>query len=190
MAMETLYLGLLVFVAEAVVLTLGTIRVMVSMLGERRTALVLGVLEMLIWVSGTSTVIMRVGEIPFLAVCYALGFGVGTALGITCEKKLALGNVVLRIISQNTGKAIAELVREAGYGITTVTGEGVEGPVTVQFVVCKRKDMKEVLDVARGVDPDLFYTYETAGASKVHRPQRGSTWTRLACRRPWPVRQM
>jgi len=188
MAMQTLYLGLLVFVAEAAVLTLGTVRVMVSMLGERRTALILGVLEMLIWVMGTSTVIMRVGEIPFLAVCYALGFGVGTALGITCEKKMALGNVVLRIISQSSGRLIAEQVREAGFGITTVTGEGVEGPVTVQFVVCKRKDMKDVLGVARGVDPNLFYTYETAGASKVHRPQQINTWSRFTRFRPWPAR--
>jgi hypothetical protein len=55
--------------------------------------------------------------------------------------------------------------------ITTVAGEGSEGAVTVQFVVCKRKDMKLVLGEARKVDPDLFYTFETAGgASEVPSP--------------------
>lgn len=184
MTTEIMILGFLVFIAEAVVLTLGTIRVMVSMLGERKLALMLGVVEMLIWVMGTSTVVMKVGEEPFLAVCYALGFGVGTALGITCEKKLALGNVVLRMISQSSGRTIAAAVREAGYGITTVTGEGDAGPVTVQFVVCKRADMKHILSLAREVDPELFYTFETAGASRIQRPERASFWKRLRAKYP------
>jgi hypothetical protein len=52
-----------------------------------------------------------------------------------------------------------------------VAGEGSDGAVTVQFVVCKRKDMKLVLAEARAVDPDLFYTFETAGgASDVPSP--------------------
>ncbi|WP_147821578.1 DUF2179 domain-containing protein [Salidesulfovibrio onnuriiensis] len=184
MTMDTIFLGMMVFLAEAVVLTLGTIRVMVSMLGERKMALLLGVVEMLIWVMGTSTVIMKVGEVPFLAVCYALGFGVGTAMGITCEKKLALGNVVLRIISNSSGRKIAKVVREGGYGITTVTGDGEDGPVTVQFVVCKRKDMKHILSLAREVDPELFYTFETAGASSIQRPEQTSLWSRMKSRRP------
>lgn len=174
----------MVFLAEAVVLTLGTIRVMVSMLGERKMALLLGVVEMLLWVMGTSTVIMKVGDEPFLALCYALGFGVGTALGITCEKKLALGNVVLRIISNSAGRKIAKVVREAGYGITTVTGDGDEGPVTVQFVVCKRKDMKHILSLARDMDPELFYTFETAGASSIQRPEQVSFMGRMKMKSP------
>lgn len=186
---EIFFLGLLIFLAEAAVLTIGTVRVMVSMLGERKLALVLGVVEMLIWVMGTSTVIMKVGEIPFLAVCYALGFGCGTALGITCEKKLALGNVVLRIISQTSGRAIAAKVRHSGYGVTSVTGEGAEGPVNILFVVCKRSDMKHVLEEARSVDLDLFYTFEAAGASKVYRPQRETGWDRMKLRRLKPARR-
>jgi uncharacterized protein YebE (UPF0316 family) len=87
------------------------------------------------------------------------------------EKKLALGNVVVRIISAWRGAEIAQAIRAAGFGITTVAGEGSVGPVTVQFVVCKRKDMKLVLAAARAADPDFFYTFEVAaGASDVHSP--------------------
>jgi len=179
MTNEVLLLGALIFLAEVAVLTLGTVRTMVTVLGESKAAFVLGCLEMMIWVFGTSAVMLKVGDEPFLGVCYALGFACGNVVGIMAEKKLALGNVVIRIISAWKGMDIGHAVRDKGFGITTVAGEGSEGPVTVQFVVCKRKDMKHVLAVAREVDPDLFYTFETAGGvSQVHSPS-GSRVTKL-----------
>lgn len=171
MNMDVLFLGALIFLAEVAVLTLGTVRTMVTVLGESRAAFLLGCLEMILWVFGTSAVMLKVSEAPFLGVCYAVGFATGNVVGIVAEKKLALGNVVVRIISAWRGTEIAEAVRRAGFGITTVAGEGSEGPVTVQFVVCMRKDMNHVLNAARAVDPDLFYTFETAGGvSEVYSP--------------------
>lgn len=161
--MDVFVLGVLIFLAEVAVLTLGTVRTMVTVLGESKAAFYLGCFEMMLWIFGTSAVMLKVGEEPFLGVCYAVGFACGNVVGIMAEKKLALGNVVIRIISQCHGKEIAQSVRQAGFGITTVAGEGSEGPVTVQFVVCKRTDMKHVLTIARMIDPDLFYTFETAG---------------------------
>jgi len=171
MTTEVLFLGILIFLAEVAVLTLGTVRTMVTVLGESKAAFSLGCLEMTLWIFGTSAVMLKVGEEPFLGVCYAVGFAVGNVIGIIAEKKLALGNVVVRIISAWKGAEIALAVRDGGFGITTVAGEGSDGPVTVQFVVCKRKDMKHVLSLARTVDSELFYTFETAGgASEVYSP--------------------
>lgn len=179
MSMDVLFLGLLIFLAEVAVLTLGTVRTMVTVLGESKAAFFLGCLEMILWVFGTSAVMLKVGEEPFLGVCYAVGFACGNVVGIMAEKKLALGNVVVRIISAWQGADIAYAVRQAGFMITTVAGEGSQGAVTVQFVVCKRKDMKHVLSIARGIDPDLFYTFETAGgASEVCSPS-GSRVSKL-----------
>nr|WP_321514389.1 DUF5698 domain-containing protein [uncultured Pseudodesulfovibrio sp.] len=179
MNMEVLFLGVLIFCVEVVVLTLGTVRTMVTVLGESRAAFSLGCLEMTLWIFGTSTVMLNVGEEPVLGVCYAAGFACGNVVGIMAEKKLALGNVVVRIISAWKGHEIAEAVRGGGFMITTVAGEGSDGPVTVQFVVCKRKDMKHLLTVARSVDPDLFYTFETAGGASTISSPSGSRINRL-----------
>ena len=92
MNMDVLFFGVLIFLAEVAVLTLGTVRTMVTVLGESRAAFGLGVLEMSLWIFGTSAVMLRVGEEPFLGVCYAMGFAVGNVVGILAEKKLALGN--------------------------------------------------------------------------------------------------
>jgi len=170
-SVDVIFLGVLIFLAEVAVLTLGTVRTMVTVLGESKAAFFLGCLEMTLWVFGTTAVMLKVGDEPFLGVCYAVGFACGNVVGIMAEKKLALGNVVVRIISAWQGHEIAQAVRSAGFMITTVAGEGSDGPVTVQFVVCKRKDMKYVLATARETDPDLFYTFETAGgASEVFSP--------------------
>ena len=171
MTLDVLFLGLVIFFLEVMALTIGTVRTIVTMLGESRAAFYLGCLEMTLWVFGTSAVMTKVGDIPVLGLFYAVGFATGNVVGILAEKKLALGNVVVRVISAWKGGEIAEAVRRAGFMITTVAGEGSDGAVTVQFVVCKRKDMKTVLAEARAVDPDLFYTFETAGgASDVPSP--------------------
>ncbi|MEF2231057.1 MAG: DUF5698 domain-containing protein [Pseudodesulfovibrio sp.] len=179
MPMDVFFFGLVIFIVEVLVLTIGTVRTMVTVLGESKAAFFLGCLEMTLWIFGTSAVMLKVGEEPFLGVCYAAGFACGNVVGILAERKLALGNVVVRIISARLGKEIAREVRMAGFGVTTVAGEGSEGPVTVQFVVCKRKDMKHLLSVAREADPALFYTFETAGGvSDVYSPS-GSRVNRL-----------
>ncbi|WP_338666701.1 DUF2179 domain-containing protein [Pseudodesulfovibrio methanolicus] len=171
MTLDVLFLGLAIFLLEVMALTIGTVRTIVTMLGESRAAFLLGCLEMTLWVFGTSAVMTKVGDTPVLGLFYAVGFATGNVIGILAEKKLALGNVVVRIISAWHGTDIAHAVRRAGFMITTVAGEGSEGAVTVQFVVCKRKDMKLVLGEARKIDPDLFYTFETAGgASDVPSP--------------------
>ncbi|WP_054647993.1 DUF5698 domain-containing protein [Salidesulfovibrio brasiliensis] len=170
MAENTIILGILIFLAEVVVLTIGTVRTMMTVQGETKMAFWLGALEMTVWVMGTSAVIAKVGEVPFLGVCYALGFAVGNVTGIWVERKIALGHVVVRFISPVNGRVISSAMRNAGFGTTVVAGEGSEGPVTVQFVVCRRKDLKQVISIARTIDPDVFYTYENAGVAHCHRP--------------------
>lgn len=171
---SVILLGLGIFVAEVIVLTIGTVRTMMTVQGEQKMAFLLGSTEMLIWLMCTSTVLVKVGAEPILGVCYALGFAVGNVVGIAAEKRLALGNVVVRFISQHMGREIARSVRNAGFGVTTVAGEGAEGPVSVQFVVCRRKDMKYVTAIATNVDDNVFYTWETAGANRLHGPARES----------------
>lgn len=171
MTATLLVTGLFVFLAETCSLCLGTVRTIITVQGQARLALALGTLEMLIWVAGTATVMVQVSEAPFLGVCYALGFGCGNALGILAERKIALGNVIVRIISLTKGEDIAQALRQAGFCVTAIPGQGSTGPVALLFVVCRRRDMRQLLAVAQAIDPTAFHTFDSAaGANKVHRP--------------------
>ena len=66
---------------------------------------------------------------------------------------------------------MAVRIREAGYAVTTFQSEGQPGPVVELHVVCRRRDLLELLGIVRKVEPDAFYVTEQVGSvSKVYGP--------------------
>ena len=78
--------------------TLGTVRIVLITKGERGKGAILGVIEVIIWVSLVSTVLNNVTEDPIKIVIYAVGFGVGNYCGSLVEEKLAIGTTRIEII--------------------------------------------------------------------------------------------
>lgn len=167
----TLVTGVLIFVARVVDVSLGTVRTISTVQGRTKTAFFLGFVEVSMWLVVISTVVHTISGKPILGVFYALGFSTGNVVGILMEKRLAFGHSVLRIISPRKGEAIACRMREAGHGVTTFTGEGLSGSVTELFVVSRRKDVHELVEIATATDPEAFYITEQA--CSVNRIYRG-----------------
>ena len=160
-------IGLLVpfiFVLRIVDVSMGTIRTLAIVEGRIGVSVVLGFFEVLVWLVAITQVIVRLKESPFLPLAYAAGFAAGNAAGILLEKRLALGSVVLRIISETRGSSIAEALRSAKQAVTTFDGAGRDGPVTLIYTSCPRAEMHALLGRAVEVDPDLFYVIERANA--------------------------
>jgi uncharacterized protein YebE (UPF0316 family) len=134
-------------------------------------AFFLGFVEISLWLIVISAVVNRITSSPILAFFYALGFSTGNVIGIMLERRLAFGNVILRVISRSDAGKIAESARKVGYGVTTFQGEGMNGPVQLLFIVCQRKDLKVILPIIKKIDPRAFYTIEQAGTvSRMYRP--------------------
>ncbi|MDY6972954.1 MAG: DUF2179 domain-containing protein [Thermodesulfobacteriota bacterium] len=92
-------------------------------------------------------------------------------VGIRIEKWLAFGHIMLRVISREHYKAMIETIRNAGYGVTVFHGEGKGGPVVELYIVCRRRDSKEVLNIIHNIEPEAFYITEHVGdVSKIYRP--------------------
>ena len=87
MEFSTLLLGLLIFLARVVDVSLGTIRTIVIVQGKTLVAFVLGFIEVLIWITIVSTVVHRITETPVLVLFYALGFATGNVVGIIMERR-------------------------------------------------------------------------------------------------------
>jgi uncharacterized protein YebE (UPF0316 family) len=179
-SISVLLMGISVFIAEVLALTIGTVRTLSLVQGAARTAFFLAILEMSIWLGAASAVLTQVSKIPFLGVCYILGFAVGNVVGILLEKRLALGRVVLRAITPRYGPQMAASIRKAGYAVTTIPGSGATGPVTILFVICKRKDVKRILALIKSIEPATFYSTEPASeVSTIHRPLAPGWITRI-----------
>ena len=171
MEFSTLLLGLLIFLARVVDVSLGTIRTIVIVQGKTLVAFVLGFIEVLIWITIVSTVVHRITETPVLVLFYALGFATGNVVGIVVEKRLGFGVIILRVISRPKGLEIAARLRGLGQPVTIFKGEGMQGEVLELYAACRRRDLRWILPIVKEEDPDAFYITEQArDVSKILRP--------------------
>lgn len=169
---STLPLSLLVvfvFLLRVADVSLGTIRTIAIVGGRIKMAVVLGFLEVLIWISVISQVIARIHESPLVALAFAGGFATGNAVGIFLERRLAFGDAVVSIISVAGGVAVAEALRDSGQVVTTFAGEGRDGPVTLLYALCPRRRVPELMSRARAVDPQAFFAVERADSWSIGR---------------------
>lgn len=163
--------GAFIFVARVVDVSLGTLRTIAIVHGRTTLSFWLGFFESAIWLAVVSTIVPTVVSQPLLGVIYAFGFATGNTVGIKIERRIALGNLILRVISRNNSKNLTDTLRNQGYRITTFLGEGKSGPVTELYIVCRRRDLKSLLNKIVTLDPEAFYVTEQAGSvSNVLRP--------------------
>jgi uncharacterized protein YebE (UPF0316 family) len=163
--------GFFVFAARVTDVSLGTLRTIAIVHGRTVMSFWLGFFESAIWLVVVSTIVQSVSEQPALGIIYALGFATGNLVGIKVEKSIAMGHLILRVISRTNSGRIAEIIRNIGFRVTSFNGEGQSGQVTELYIVCRRKDMKKLLTIILAHDPQAFYVTEQAGAvSNVCRP--------------------
>jgi uncharacterized protein YebE (UPF0316 family) len=139
--------------------TLGTLRIIVVSKGMKYLASVLGFFEVLIWLFAIGLIMKNLTHY-YNYVAYATGFGIGNFIGIQLEERLALGNVLLRIITRKNVAAFLDYLKSAGYGFTKVNAEGAFGPVSVIFTIIKRKELKATIDNVKKFNPNAVYSVE------------------------------
>jgi uncharacterized protein YebE (UPF0316 family) len=157
-------LAAIVFLLRIVDVSMGTLRTVTVVQGHLAASVLLGFFEVLVWVAAVSQVVVRIGDSPVLAVAFAGGFAAGNGVGILLERRLALGHVVLRIISQAAGPEIAAAIRGGGQEVTTFQGEGHGGSTMLLYVACSKKRAGDLVRRAADVDPELFYVLERSNA--------------------------
>lgn len=175
-------LPLIIFAARIFDVTLGTLRIIFVSRGKRNLAPVLGFFEVLIWIVVISQLVQNLDSITAY-IGYAAGFAAGNYIGMWLEDKLALGTYILRMI---TAEEVGELVgrlRDAGYGVTCVEGEGTKGRVHLVYTVVKRRNVEQVLAIIHEVKPNAFVSMEEIRSSEkgvfptgMVAQTRGSLW--------------
>lgn len=149
----------LIFLARVADVTIGTIRIIFISRGTRVLAAIFGFFEILIWLLAISQ-IMRSLTSPINYIAYAAGFAMGNFVGISIERRLFAGNLMVRIIARKDTKELIETLSTHGYGVTSVDGEGTRGPVKIIFTVVDRKNLDIVMDIIKDHYPGAFYTVE------------------------------
>lgn len=155
------YVGipLLICLARICDVTIGTIRIMYVARGIKVLSAILGFFEVLIWLFAIGQIISNLTNVVNY-IAFATGYALGNYIGITIEEKLSVGVLMLRIITRDKTDTLVRALREAGFGITTVDGQGIYGPVDVIFTVINRTDLKGVVEIIKEHHPQAIYSVQ------------------------------
>lgn len=152
------WLAVAIFLARVIDVSLGTVRTILVIRGHRIYAALIGFVEVLIWIVAVAQV-MRNLDSWYLAVAYAAGFAVGNVVGMWLENMLALGQELVRAISENRDVDLADELRRAGFSVLEMDGHDDDRkPVEVLLIVEKRRRIPRLLAAIRTADPEALCT--------------------------------
>jgi uncharacterized protein YebE (UPF0316 family) len=153
-------LPVLIFFARICDVSMETIRVIYISRGIKYLAPVIAFFEIVIWLLAMEVVLKDLANIAnFIA--YALGFAMGTYVGLVIEERLSIGLVILRIITtEESEDQITLFLAQDNYGITRLDAQGSRGNVKMIITLVNRTDVPRITDFIRTVNPRAFFSVE------------------------------
>lgn len=162
----------IILAIQVVYVSAYTLRMILTLKGQKYIAAVISILEITIYVLGLNMVLNYLDQIVYLIV-YALGYALGILFGSWIEEKLALGYVTLKVISIAPNSGLPVLLREKGFGVTSWIGTGKDGERLVMEILSRRKYQDKVYNLVLECDPKAFVI--TIEPKRFH----GGFWTKV-----------
>jgi len=153
-------LPLLIFLARVCDVTMETVRIVFISKGIRALAAVIAFFEIVIWLLAVEVVMKDLANIAnFFA--FALGFAMGTYIGLVVEEKLSLGMVILRIVTTDESRdAIISSLQSEHHGVTCMEAQGSRGSVTMILSLVNRSEISLITDRIDRINPRAFFSIE------------------------------
>ncbi len=161
--------ALTIFAMRVGDMSMDTLRMLFVVRGKKGIAWVLGFFQSVIYVLAITSVLSNLDN-PLNVIGYAAGFATGNVVGMLIEERLAIGHIHLQIVSPRRGVALAQAIREAGFGVTEIPARGRDGMVSMLSVSVLRKDVSKVEALVHEIAPEAFMTSEDV------RPVRRGFW--------------
>jgi uncharacterized protein YebE (UPF0316 family) len=149
----------LIFLARIGDCSIGTMRIIFIGRGHRAIAPILGFFEVLIWLLAIRQIMMNLTN-AYYFIAYAGGFAAGTFVGMYIEGKLAMGTILIRVVTSQEASGLIEYLKSEDYGVTSVSAQGARGEVNLIYTIIKRSDLNHVIEIINRFNPRAFYTIE------------------------------
>lgn len=157
--------ALMIAVARIGDVSLGVLRQRMILNERRALAWIIGFTEAMVWVFAVSKVVTDLDNLVY-AVFYSLGFATGTFVGVTIERKIAIGEQVVRVFTHH-GRKMARVLRAEGYRVTEIEGMGRDGPLQILFIQLTRKRARDLTGRCRELDDQCYYILDDIRTSSV-----------------------
>jgi uncharacterized protein YebE (UPF0316 family) len=145
----------IILIINIVYVSFFTIRMILTLKGQRYLAAGLSTVEVVIYVVGLGLVLENLNEIQNL-IAYAVGYGIGVIVGMKIEEKLALGYITINVITKEYDLDLPKALREKGYGVTDWAAHGLEGDRMAMQILTPRKYELKLYQLIKELDPKAF----------------------------------
>ncbi len=146
---------LFIFFARIIDVSLGTIRMILVIRGDRLPAAIIGFFEILVYTVALGMVVGALND-PIKLIVFCTGFALGVFFGALIEERLALGYRGLQVTIERKHAFIVDELREEGFPVTCWEASGKAGPKLVLDIVIKRNMAQLVADRIYEKDPQAF----------------------------------
>lgn len=155
--MELIVQAVFIFFARITDVSMGTLRMILLVKGQRKIAVMLGFFEVMIYLIVLGKVVGNINK-PLLIIAYCLGYASGNYVGSKLEEKLSIGRLLVQIIVKEIKCGIVDALRNAGFGVTIFEGEGMDGNSYMLNVITERKKISELKEIINKLDCGAFLT--------------------------------
>lgn len=152
---NSLLMILIILLVNIVYVSFNTIRIILTLKGQRYMAAFISTIEVFVYVIGLGLVLNNLNEIQNI-IAYAIGFGIGVIVGMKIEEKLALGYITVNVITKELDLDLPKQLREKGYGVTNWVAGGLEGDRTAMQILTPRKYELQLYETINNLDSKAF----------------------------------
>lgn len=153
------WMYVLIFALKFVEVTISTLRMVIVTKGERGKGAIIAFFEVMLWVFVVTLVLDDLMSDPLKIVIYGAAFALGNYVGSMLEEKLALGTInITAIVPAEEGRALAQGMRDQGYALTVIPGEGRDGSRHVLTLHIQRKTITQTIAALKQLSPGVVIT--------------------------------
>jgi len=152
-----------IFGARVIDMSLDVLRILMLMRDKKVLASVVGFFEVTVFVIALNEVLKGGLDDTGKVLAYAGGFATGNFVGSIIEGKLAMGYLSLQVFPPpQLEQRFVTALRQHGFGVTTVSGQGRDGERVILFVTLKRKNLNRAITLLDDLHPNVFFTISDA----------------------------
>ncbi|MDO9629018.1 MAG: DUF5698 domain-containing protein [Acholeplasmataceae bacterium] len=143
----------LIFFSKIIEVAIGTMRIILISKGYKKPGSILAFFEVLLWIFVASTVIMGMTNAPLKGIIYALGFAIGVYIGSIIENKVAVGKILIHVItSKESSVDIISVLRQSGHGVTSLDAHGKDSDRVVLMIFANRKNKQSIITLIESIN--------------------------------------
>jgi uncharacterized protein YebE (UPF0316 family) len=147
-----------IFFARVIDVSLGTIRMIFIIRGDKWPAAIIGFFEILVYTVALSMVVGALND-PLRLMVFCLGFSLGIIVGSLIEEHLALGFRGIQATIDINNCYIVNELRAEGYPVTCWEAQGKAGSKLILNMIVKRGVAQMITKRIYEMDPSAFVVF-------------------------------